>query len=64
MPKEVQEKIDAEKSAKDKAERERFNKQEAGREANGDFSHAPGLTPGTTRNCCDTMGRKERGAEH
>src|SRR5580700_7106867 len=45
MPKEVQEKIDAEKSAKEKAERERFNKQEAEREANGDFSHAPGLTP-------------------
>jgi hypothetical protein len=45
LPEEMKEKIAAEQSAQAKREREIFNKQEAEREANGDFSRAPGLTP-------------------
>jgi len=45
MPKEVREKIEADQAAKTKRQQELFNKQEAEREANGDFSQAPGLTP-------------------
>ena len=45
MPKDAKEKIDAEKAAKAQAERKLFEKQEAEREARGDFSQAPGLTP-------------------
>ena len=45
MPKEVQEQIDAEEAAKEQAKRKLFEKQEAEREANGDFSQGPGLTP-------------------
>lgn len=45
MSEDAQKKIEAEKFANGEAERERFNKQEAKREAQGDFSKAPGLTP-------------------
>jgi hypothetical protein len=45
MPKEVQDKIKAEQTAKEEQRRKLFEKQEAKREANGDFSQAPGLTP-------------------
>jgi hypothetical protein len=45
MPKEMQDKIKAEEIAKEEQRRKLFEKQEAEREANGDFSQAPGLTP-------------------
>jgi hypothetical protein len=45
MPKEMQDKINAEQIAKEEQKRKLFEKQEAEREANGDFSQAPGLTP-------------------
>jgi regulator of protease activity HflC (stomatin/prohibitin superfamily) len=45
MPKEMQEEIAAEEAAKAKRQQELFNKQEAEREAIGDFSKAPGMTP-------------------
>lgn len=45
IPKEVQDKIKAEQTAKEEQRRRLFEKQEAKREANGDFSQAPGLTP-------------------
>jgi hypothetical protein len=45
MPKEMQDKIKAEQIAKEEQRRKLFEKQEAEREANGDFSQAPGLTP-------------------
>jgi hypothetical protein len=45
MPTDMQENIAAEKAAQAKQQRELFNKQEAEREANGDFSQAPGMTP-------------------
>ena len=44
MPKEMQDKIKAEEIAKEEQRRKLFEKQEAEREANGDFSQAPGLT--------------------
>jgi hypothetical protein len=45
MPKEMQDKIQAEEIAKEGQRRKLFEKKEAEREANGDFSQAPGLTP-------------------
>jgi hypothetical protein len=45
MPKGVREKIEADQAAKANRQQELFNNQEAEREANGDFSQAPGLTP-------------------
>lgn len=45
MSKETLEKIEADQAAQAKQQRELFNRQEAEREANGDFSQAPGLTP-------------------
>ena len=45
MPKEMQEEIAAEEAVKAKRQQELFNKQEAEREAIGDFSKAPGMTP-------------------
>ena len=45
LPEEMKEKIEADQAAQAKQQRELFNKQEAEREANGDFSQAPGLTP-------------------
>jgi len=45
MPKEMQDKIKAEEIAKKEQKRKLFERQEAEREANGDFSQAPGLTP-------------------
>ena len=45
MPKEMEEKIKAERLAKEEEKRKLFEKQEAEREAQGDFSQAPGLTP-------------------
>ena len=45
MSKEMQDKIKAEQIAKEDQKRKLFEKQEAEREANGDFSQAPGLTP-------------------
>jgi hypothetical protein len=41
----MQDKIKAEEIAKEEQRRKLFEKQEAEREANGDFSQAPGLTP-------------------
>jgi hypothetical protein len=45
MSKAMQAKIKAEQIAKEDQKRKLFEKQEAEREANGDFSQAPGLTP-------------------
>jgi hypothetical protein len=45
MPKEMRDKIKAEQTAKEEQKRKLFEKEEAKREANGDFSQAPGLTP-------------------
>jgi hypothetical protein len=45
MAKEVQDKLKAEQTATEGQRRRLFEKQEAKREANGDFSQAPGLTP-------------------
>lgn len=45
MPKEMQEKIATERAAQAEQQQELFKKQEAKREANGDFSRAPGMTP-------------------
>jgi hypothetical protein len=45
MPKEMEEKLKAERLAKEEKKRKLFEKQEAEREVNGDFSQAPGLTP-------------------
>lgn len=44
MPKEMQAKIKAERIALEEQKRKLFEKREAKREANGDFSQAPGLT--------------------
>ena len=46
MPKEMGDKIKAERLEKEEEKRKLFEKQEAEREARGDFSQAPGLTPG------------------
>jgi hypothetical protein len=45
MTKEMQDKTKAEQIAKEEQRRKLFEKKEAEREANGDFSQAPGLTP-------------------
>lgn len=45
MPKEMEEKLKAERLAKEEKTRKLFEKEEAEREAKGDFSQAPGLTP-------------------
>jgi hypothetical protein len=45
MAKDDIDKLEQEKTAKEQANRKLFEKQEAEREANGDFSQAPGLTP-------------------
>jgi hypothetical protein len=45
MTKEMQDKTKAEEIAKEEQRRKLFEKKEAEREANGDFSQAPGLTP-------------------
>src|SRR5271165_7025956 len=45
MPKEMEDKIKAERLAKEQEKHELFLKQEAIRESRGDFSQAPGMTP-------------------
>ena len=45
MSKEMADKINADRAAEEEQERKLFQKQEAQREAHGDFSRAPGLTP-------------------
>jgi hypothetical protein len=45
MTKEETERLEQERIAKEQEKRKRFEKQEAEREANGDFSQAPALTP-------------------
>ena len=45
MPKELEDKIKAERLAKEEEKRTLFAKEEAIRESRGDFSQAPGMTP-------------------
>ena len=45
MPKEIADKIKADQAAEEEQKRKLFQKQEAQREARGDFSQAPCLTP-------------------
>jgi hypothetical protein len=45
MTKEERDRLEQERIAKEEEKRKRLEKQEAKREANGDFSHAPGFTP-------------------
>lgn len=62
MTKEDIDKLEQEKITEEQAKRKLFEKQEAEREANGDFSQAPGLTP-EQRETAEIRWSEKRAAE-